>query len=787
MDNRPLKRQRRSVRQESKDSSNSKPVTLSSRPKSTRARPSSAPTRHTSSPSLSPSNPSSSPKPRNSKSLRGFFHTATEGQRWSSQKFETKRALAPVSETLDADEIDDDYDSYDEIFTKHIASGTSSFNPKSSFSSTGQTQGASKPKATRPTNQSTKRFIMPTDSKDQTQTSRPLHPQLNQKIDHRPWAQRFAPLDLDELAVHKRKVADVRKWLEDAFAGRCREASPAGSGKTTTLSLLSESVNFDIVEWKNPAVSDFTAHDYISVAAQFEEFLERGDRFGGLDLENSVEGNVHNLRSGDQRILLVEEFPTVLSQNSGLAAFRTSLQHYLAATDHASREIHPPVVMVVSETLLGSASSISDNFTVHRLLGPTLFNHPSTKIIDFNSIAPTFMQKALRLVLEKEACSSKRARIPGPTVLDTISEIGDIRSAVSSLEFLCLKGDDTGKWGGTLTKTKGKKSRDAALTPMEEESLKMISQREASLGLFHAVGKIVYNKRLDPSLVPAGTAILPSPPDYSSQHRRVKVSQVAVDALIDETGTDITTFVCGLHENYPPSCEGASFTDSLNACIEALSDSDILSTQGARSGMGSGMAVLNTGIDKLRQDEISFQVAARGLLFGLPYPVNRRLTTGGGRGAGDAHKMLYPSSLRLWRKTEEVEGLVDSWMKQMLDPFGNPLHLSLPRGTASTESGVKSWRSLRIGHHLSSSADYSTTVTMISRADALLYQLPYMAQIRRNEPEFGQLKQITGIRSSRFDIDQDELVSSTQPQHANLPRKEEKLYLSEDDIEDDWE
>ncbi|KAJ5622799.1 hypothetical protein N7490_011404 [Penicillium lividum] len=782
MDNRPLKRQRRSVRQESKDSSNSKPVTLSSRPKSTRARPSPVPTRHTSSPSLSPpshspANPLSSPKPKNPKSLRGFFHTATEGQRWSSQKFETKRPLAPVSETLDADEIDDDYDSYDEIFTKHIASQTSSFNPKSSFSSTGQIQGASKSKATRLTNQSTKRFIMPTDSKDQTQTSRLSNTQLNQKIDHRPWAQRFAPLDLDELAVHKRKVADRLLVLR----------GPAGSGKTTTLSLLSETLNFDIVEWKNPAVSDFTAHDYISVAAQFEEFLERADRFGGLDLENSVEGNDHNLRSRGQRILLVEEFPTILSRNSGLAAFRTSLQHYLAATDHASREIHPPVVIVVSETLLGSASSISDNFTVHRLLGPTLFNHPSTKIIDFNSIAPTFMQKALRLVLEKEACSSKRARIPGPTVLDTISEIGDIRSAVSSLEFLCLKGDDTGKWGGTLTKTKGKKSRDTALTPMEEESLKMISQREASLGLFHAVGKIVYNKRLDPSLVPEGTTILPSPPDYSSQHRRAKVSQVAVDALIDETGTDITTFVCGLHENYPPSCEGVSFTDSLNACIEALSDSDILSTQGARGGMGSGTAFLNTGIDKLRQDEMSFQVAARGLLFGLPYPVNRRLTTGGGRGAGDAHKMLYPSSLRLWRKTEEVEGLVDSWMKQILDPFGNPLHLSLPRDTASTESGVKSWRSLRIGHHLSSSADHSTTVTMISRPDALLYQLPYMAQIRRNEPGFGQLKQITGIRSSRFDVDQDELVSSTQSQHSDLPRKEEKLYLSEDDIEDDWE
>ncbi|KAJ5667554.1 hypothetical protein N7507_003418 [Penicillium longicatenatum] len=819
MDSRPPKRQRRSVhRSELKRASSDsiKPAALSSHPKSTRARPSPAPsTRHTpggSSPSPSPSKPGSSPKTNKSKSLHHFFQPATDGQRWSSRKLEGKRSLASAADTLDADEIEDDYDSYDEIFTQHIASQNSSFNPNSSSASNnGPTRAlVSKPKATtaRQTNLSTKRFIMPSDPKSHSpQQSDPQS--LSQQVDHRPWAQRFAPVNIDELAVHKRKVADVRKWLEDAFAGRGRERllvlrGPAGSGKTTTISLLSESLGFDIVEWKNPAVSEFTGQDYVSVSTQFEEFLGRGDRFGGLDLEDRVEVKDHHTSlSQKQRILLVEEFPTMTSRNSGLAAFRTSLQRYFAAAADHPLEIHPPIVMVVSETLLGSASSISDNLTVHRLLGPALFNHPSTKIIDFNSIAPTFMQKALNLILEKEARSSKRARIPGPIVLETISEIGDVRSAVSSLEFLCLKGDDAGKWSGTLTKTRGRRSRGhTTLTPMEEESLKMISQREASLGLFHAVGKILYNKRLDSSLVPDGTVVLPSPPDYLAQHRRPKVSQVAVDALADETGTDITTFICGLHENYPPSCDGVSFTDSLNACIEALSDSDILSTdrrptQGARSGMGAGMVPISAGIDKLRQDEISFQVAARGLLFGLPYPVNRRLATGDGRGrAGDAHKMLYPSSLRLWRKSEEIEGLVDSWMTQMLDPFGDPHLLSHGvRSTESTESiGVKSWRSLRVGHHGPSGADHSpaSTVTMLSRPDAILHQLPYMAQIRYTEPESRQLNQITGIRRSRFDdVDEDELPSASQPlQHSNpsgprIPQKEEKLYLSDDDIVDD--
>lgn len=548
-------------------------------------------------------------------------------------------------------------------------------------------------------------------------------------------------------------------------------------------------------------MSEFTARDYMSVGAQFEEFLGRGDRFGGLDLEDADESNEkHHPSARNRRILLVEEFPTVLNRNSSsLAAFRTSIQRYLAAAaDNALGGMHPPIVMVVSETLLSSASSVSDNLTVHRLLGPNLYNHPSTSIIDFNSIAPTFMQKALRSILEKEARVSQRARIPGPAVLDSISEIGDIRSAVSTLEFLCLKGDQVGKWSGSIGKTK--KPRDTALTPMEQESLRMISQREASLGMFHAVGKIVYNKRLDPSLMPSDAAVPDSPPGHLSYHRRAKVSQVAVNDLIDETGTDISTFICALHENYAPSCNGNDFTDSLSECIEALSDSDILGVdrrpmQGARTGVGIGSSSFNAGVDMLRQDEISFQVATRGLLFALPYPVNRRLASGDGRGRpGDAHRMLYPSSLRLWRKTEEIEGLVESWTKHLLDPFNNS-HLASHGTGASTEStGVKAWRSLQLGHSASAKGNVDDSspamATMMSREDMLLHQLPYMAQIRRHHADGWQLSRMTQIRGSRLDdVDDDELLQPpTQAENSQSgpqpPQLEEKLILSDDDIVD---
>ncbi|OQD63009.1 hypothetical protein PENPOL_c010G08609 [Penicillium polonicum] len=829
MDGRPLKRQRRSKdsKQEPKiksrapviisDSSSpiepTEPFALSSRPKPSRGTtPSSR--LPSSSPSPNKKNKSSPNPDSKSKSLHSFFQPATEGQRWALQKTE-KQSLPPVRETVDVDLIEDDYDSYDEIFTQHLANeraATGLAAMSSSQTRQPAPKPAPKPKApVKPPRKTTKRFLLSTDSGNGTAKEQ-LAAQPAGEPDRRPWAQRFAPANLGELAVHKKKVSDVQHWLEDAFAGRRSERllvlrGPAGSGKTTTVSLLSESLGYDIVEWKNPPVSEFGARDYQSVSAHFEEFLGRGDKFGGLDLENTSELDPKkDERSRDQRILLIEEFPTVLGRaSSALTAFRTSLQRYLAASTNdnargSSGLNHPPIVIIVSETLLGSASSISDNLTVHRLLGPMIYNHPGTTILDFNSIAPTFMHKALRSILDREARNSRRVQIPGPGVIDSISEIGDIRSAISSLEFLCLKGDDTGRWGGSVAKTK-KARGEVAMTAMEKESLKMITQREASLGMFHAVGKIVYNKRMDPSLIEGDVEILPPPPNYLRHHARPKASQVLVNDLVDETGTDISTFISALHENYIPSCDGDNFTDCFNDCIDALSDSDILSAdhrsgQGARAGIGTGTTSFGSGVDVLRQEEMSFQVAARGLLFALPYPVKRRVGSGTGRSrAGDAYKMFYPASLRLWREAEEIDGLIDSWMNRALDPFGQ--HHSQ---TGSELTGVSSWKNLQVGRSASINSgqkDHTpSVVTMMPRHDLLLHQLPYMAAIWRQDPDCWQLDKITSIRANDHlrndgmdDMEESPVLSRGKQPISNgfgarLPEQEEKLILSDDDIVD---
>ncbi len=499
--------------------------------------------------------------------------------------------------------------------------------------------------------------------------------EIRNEDDLKPWAERFAPVNLGELAVHKKKVADVRTWLEEVMAGRMRQRilllkGAAGTGKTTTVQLLAKAMDCGVLEWRNPVGTVASADGYLSMAGQFEEFMGRGGKFGQLDIFSSGETvqSKPEIKPLDRRknIILIEEFPNTFTRSSSaLQSFRATILQYLASNtpplwmmNNISQEPVTPVVMVISETLLTTTSASADSFTAHRLLGPEILQHPGVGIIEFNAIAPTLLAKALEVIVQKESRTSGRRKTPGPLVLKKLGEVGDIRSAIGSLEFLCLRGDIDGDWGAKVAFGKKKASKDHAMTKMEEDSLELVTRREASLGIFHAVGKVVYNKRDEVAQVSDVEKL----PGFLSVYSRPKRSQVAVDELIDETGTDTQTFVAALHENYILSCDAPatsfefSSMDHVNGCIDALSDSDLLcpSWDGSfnSNGFGGGTGGQGSGGDILRQDEITFQIAVRGILFSLPNPVKRKAPERGGFRTvktGDAYKMFYPTSLKLWR------------------------------------------------------------------------------------------------------------------------------------------
>ncbi|KAH6898692.1 Rad17 cell cycle checkpoint protein-domain-containing protein [Thelonectria olida] len=667
--------------------------------------------------------------------------------------------------------------------------------------------------------------------------------------DSRPWSERFGPRGLDELAVHKKKVSDVRRWLEDVTAGRMRQRvlilkGAAGAGKTTTARLLANNMGYELLEWRNPTGS--AGLGFVSQSAQFEEFLGRGGKFGALDTDSSESSApINSYAPGQQqskRIILIEEFPNTFSRSStALTSFRKTILHYLAANtpslsmfaQHSRKETITPVVLVISETLLTTTSASADSFTAHRLLGPEILHHPGVGVIEFNPIAPTLLLKALELVVQKEARKSGRKKTPGPQVLKRLGEIGDIRSAISSLEFLCLKGDHGADWGSKVAFTKQKKGvKDAiALTRGEQDSLELISQREASLGIFHAVGKVVYNKREEAT---PPNDVVERLPLYLSQHSRPKRSEVGVDSLIDEIGTDTHTFISALHENYLPSCESTgdmdlnTSIDYVNECVEYLSQSDLLCpSRDIFFGGRGGFAGADSGSQLLRQDEMTFQVAVRGMLFSLPNPVKRKTTLM--TKSSDAFKMFYPTGLKLWRAKEELEGLVDVWSSKLLKGEINAPKKNLtdgavafrrPQQTASETSWMQRKQQTRPvvtqKHQEEESQEDTPLISLGSaaRREMLLERLPYMAQIARgrktaNSSSF-RLKDLEKVVSFRgintadeeSDVEDEansgEAWATDKPSEEASPRKKgtsirsggmsgllsQKLVLSDDDIED---
>lgn len=619
-------------------------------------------------------------------------------------------------------------------------------------------------------------------------------PRLNSNAsvdeDQRPWSERFAPVDLDELVVHKKKVSDVRKWLGDVQSGQMRQRllilkGAAGTGKTTTVQLLAKDMGVGILEWRNPSGALGGIAGFQSASAQFEEFMGRGGKFGQLEFDEE-DATPKSTKSSDftpsnesdddrPRLMLIEEFPnTFMRSGSALTSFRRTLLQYLANNtpslaafgQHLQGPIIP-IVIVISETLLTTTSASADSFTAHRLLGTEILRHPGTGVIEFNDVATTLLTKALELIVRKEARISGRKRTPGPQVLKRLGEIGDIRNAIASLEFLCLKGDDDADWGSKVAFTKPKRStKDQALTKGEKESLEMISQREASLGIFHAVGKVVYNKREELSY-PSGSdeALAETMPEYLAQHTRPKKSQISVETLIDETGTDTATFISALHENYVLSCERhrasdpSSSIDYINECIEYLSESDLLNPSwdsffGGKQAFG-GFGGRDQGSHILRQDEMAFQVAVRGLLFSLPSPVKRQ-SSSSGRG-GDTFKMYYPTSIKLWRTKEELEGLVDLWASKMLKGEDVPGR----QPASELKSGASAFQKKKA----SSVGDWAGSKT----------ELKYMAKPKpKPEPQAEEIAPLLSLGSSA----RQEMILERLPYMAHITRRRRISFYS---------
>lgn len=133
------------------------------------------------------------------------------------------------------------------------------------------------------------------------------------------WSENFAPQSIDDLAVHTKKIEEVREWLKKWELNKSTGCvllltGPPGSGKTATIRLIAKELDLDISEWIIPLDIDLNMNnkqedDRVNTYTEnqfdkFSDFLYRSSRY------------VSVFANQRKRMLLVEDFPNIFIKDS---------------------------------------------------------------------------------------------------------------------------------------------------------------------------------------------------------------------------------------------------------------------------------------------------------------------------------------------------------------------------------------------------------------------------------------------------------------------------------------
>lgn len=170
----------------------------------------------------------SDPEPSKSRAIQSFF-TASVDQRHRSTQGSEEFDLAELEDLIEDDAICEE-----ELRTQRSQSvSNTAGNGRSKRqvitdirSRSGEELGC----------RGSQRFIQ--GGKTSTQPTKAASP-LSQCVedDTRPWVDKYAPTTLDELAVHKKKIDDVRGWLQDVLDGQSRKVGTIQLCKNQQLGL----------------------------------------------------------------------------------------------------------------------------------------------------------------------------------------------------------------------------------------------------------------------------------------------------------------------------------------------------------------------------------------------------------------------------------------------------------------------------------------------------------------------------------------------------------------------
>ncbi|KAJ3237487.1 Cell cycle checkpoint protein rad17 [Chytriomyces hyalinus] len=456
------------------------------------------------------------------------------------------------------------------------------------------------------------------------------------------WVDKHMPLIERELAVHPRKISDVRAWLQSAISTDPIDTATrnlhkshrllaltgkSGVGKTATIRMLAMQLDVDVVEWVNPTHGYASDDSYNpSILSKFTEFVSSARKANTLVFtnESEMDESTYPLAKTSKKLILIEDLP-----NLSHAATRTLFHAVLQSHVQSQAVVVYPIVLILSDTVASSsdhsdwrASSFESGLNFKNLVPENVRTSSGFSRIHFNPIAPSILVKSLNRIVDQEFGARKHAVLKKPTrhEIDSVAHScgGDIRNALNTLQFLALNRhtessrNSSSQERSHIISQQSSSQRSAANNDSISKS--DIGNRNVNLIFYHALNKILIGKRLSTSEqcdeFPGSNESFSTNNDTNHEmhlprhlfHYERKPLKSNPESVFEASHVDSDTFTAYLAQNYT-----SYFTD-IEECVSAA---DAYCTADTLSGSWKNRSSMGL---------YSASIACRGTLFARQHP-----------------------------------------------------------------------------------------------------------------------------------------------------------------------
>ncbi|XP_024925496.3 cell cycle checkpoint protein RAD17 isoform X2 [Ziziphus jujuba] len=419
------------------------------------------------------------------------------------------------------------------------------------------------------------------------------------------WVDKYKPRFLDELAVNKKKVEEVKLWFEerlksskDKFSSHVLVVTgPAGVGKSATIHVIASRLGATLSEWNTPTPILWQEHlhnsttgiHYRSKLDEFENFVERVSKYGMIPafIDKDAKSSM---------ILLIDDLP-VTNGRVALGRLKNCLYILVRSTQ---------IPTAILFTNYGEADSADHTNLYLEELQLSLESAGACKVA-FNPITHNSIKKILSKI-----CRQEQHNVPAEQIdLIAKSSGGDIRQAITSLQFFCLK--------PSLMRSLSLSSPFPTLFNGKPDEVNIVDSgislhfgRDETLSLFHALGKFLHNKReIENTMELDGDEFF-----VRKELSRLPLKMEAPEKILCQAHGQARPIADFLHENVQDFLSDEAINDAWTVA-SYLGDADLL------LATFRGMLARHNEVENVLQSAAA-SVAVRGVLFGNFHPLPPR-------------------------------------------------------------------------------------------------------------------------------------------------------------------